>query len=138
MKTLLVAAIVFSSITTYAHKVEGVLILKGTLKTEVKLPGTKAKCKVKIGKTKNTLTEDKFGNPAYKVEIHVDFSAKSPRTKKEVEIDKTILMTNLFEDGVRDLEYTGEGIVLKIDKDGYLDNVSIPTHEFGMVVCKFE
>ena len=67
MKKLIVLIIAMSSLSLYAHKIEGTLVLKGTIKTKINVNGVPTTCRVEVKKVKNYMKEDSFGNPAYRV-----------------------------------------------------------------------
>ncbi|HXH73785.1 MAG TPA: hypothetical protein VNJ08_02400 [Bacteriovoracaceae bacterium] len=136
MKYLITALMALSSLALMAHEIEGVQMLKGTLKTEVRVNGIKTTCKVQIEDVKNLMEEDKFGNPAYKVKVEVSLSGGEFLSSRKVKLDKKLTMNNLFEDGVRDLEYRGDGVKLTIQKDGRLSEAHINYH-YGPVICNF-
>lgn len=136
MKNILIALIAFSSLSVFAHEIEGTLPLKGTLKTEIRVNNIKTVCKMSIGKVKNLLEEDQFGNPAYKIEVGVSLSGGEIFSSKRVKFSQDLTMTNMFADGVRDLEYQGKGVLLKITDEGRFDSARINT-PYGVVSCKF-
>jgi hypothetical protein len=136
MKNIFALLIASLSLSTFAHTIEGVQLLKGSLKAEIRVYSIKTTCKVKVKEVKNLMEEDHYGNPAYKAEVEVSLDGGSFASPRKVKYEKLLLMTNLFPDGVRDLEYYAEGVKLKITSEGRFESVQIPY--FGStVVCNF-
>jgi len=136
MKILL--ALIISMISTLAssYEIEGTQVLKGSLKTEIIVESLKTTCKVKIEDVKNLLEEDQYGNPGYKIKVDLSLNGGEFLSPKKVKFDKTIFLTNLFSDGVRDLEYFGSEVNLKIKNDGRLSEIRFP-YKYNTVICRF-
>ncbi len=133
MKTIILAALLASS--AVAHTIEGTLVLRGELKGETLVSGTKTKCGVKVNKVKNDLQEDDYGNPAYQVQVKVSLDGK------KIELDKDFVLSNLFVRGTRkvveDLVYESkDGLVMNIDADGRIKSVVVP-YKATKVTCAF-
>ncbi len=136
MKSTLAILCLFISSLAYSYEIEGTLILKGSLKTEIILQNKKTTCKVKVAEVKNLLEEDQFGNPGYKVKLNISLSGGDFLSPDRIKFDQTYLVTNKFESGVKDLEYSGSGVYLHIHKDGRLNQVKFP-YKNNFVTCKF-
>jgi hypothetical protein len=139
MKTLLTALLLIS--VAHAHEIKGTLILKGTAKTKVVVDGIEAKCNVKVDDVKNTLTEDSFKNPAYRVWTKVELSGKAGEIKIEHKAD--LRFTNIHADGTRtkvsDESYIGETekrASLKIDEKGRIRSLVFPVGAKS-ITCTF-
>lgn len=139
MKKLIAALLSIFSLSASAYEITGVQMLEGSIKTQVRVGSIKTTCKVKVKKVKNLMREDQYGNPAYKVVMDVSLSGGSfmAESSKKVRFDKEVTMDNLFPDGVRDLEYKGGGITLKITEEGRLSQVSIPM-AYETIICNFQ
>ena len=139
MKKLVVTLLLVS--VAHAHEIKGTLILKGTAKTKIVVDGILTKCNVKVDDVKNTLTEDSFGNPAYRVWTKVELSGKAGEINIEHKAD--IRFTNMHVDGtgtkVSDEIYLGETekrASLKIDDKGRIRSVVFPVGA-KLVTCTF-
>jgi len=139
MKTLLITLLLAS--VAHAHEIKGTLILKGTAKTKVMVDGIESKCHVKVDEVKNTLTEDSFKNPAYRVWTKVELSGKAGDIK--IEHKAELRFTNLHADGagtkVSDDSYLGETekrATMKIDEKGRIRAVVFPVGA-KLVTCTF-
>lgn len=139
MKTLLITLLLAS--VAHAHEIKGTLILKGTAKTKVMVDGIESKCHVKVDEVKNTLTEDSFKNPAYRVWTKVELSGKAGDVK--IEHKTELRFTNLHADGdgtkVSDDSYVGETekrATMKIDEKGRIRTVVFPVGA-RLVTCTF-
>jgi hypothetical protein len=140
MKTLLITLLLSASVAE-AHVIKGTLILKGTAKTKVQVDGIESKCSVKVDDVKNTLTEDSFGNPAYRVWTKVELSGKAGELKIEHKAD--LRFTNIQASGtgtvVSDENYIGETekrASLKIDEKGRIRSVVFPVGAKS-ITCTF-
>jgi len=129
MKTLLITILLAS--VAHAHEIKGTLILKGTAKTKVVVDGIETKCNVKVDDVKNTLTEDSFGNPAYRVWTKVELSGKAGEIKIEHKADLRFI--NIHANGagtaVSDENYIGETekrASMKIDEKGRIRSIVFP------------
>jgi hypothetical protein len=143
MKKIIAGILCALSMTASAHTIEGVLILKGKIKTKVTVEGVKSTCTVKVDKVKNLLEEDSYGNPAYnvKVEVNLSGSEKVGNRRVTVAYDRAIWFNNLFSDGrnseVKDLEYHADGgAKMNIDKGGRIKQVSFQYNR-KQVTCAF-
>lgn len=139
MKTLLITFLLAS--VAHAHEIKGTLILKGTAKTKIMVDGIETKCNVKVDEVKNTLTEDSFKNPAYRVWTKVELSGKAGEVKIEHKAD--LRFTNLHTDGagtkVSDESYIGETekrAMMKIDEKGRIRTVVFPVGA-KLITCSF-
>lgn len=139
MKTLLITLLLAS--VAHAHEIKGTLILKGTAKTKIVVDGIETKCNVKVDEVKNTLTEDSFGNPAYRVWTKVELSGKAGEIKIEHKAD--LRFTNLHASGagtaVSDESYLGETekrASLKIDEKGRIRSIVFPVGAKS-ITCTF-
>ena len=139
MKTLLITLLLAS--VAHAHEIKGTLILKGTAKTKVMVDGIESKCHVKVDEVKNTLTEDSFKNPAYRVWTKVELSGKAGDIK--IEHKAELRFTNLHADGagtkVSDDSHLGETekrATMKIDEKGRIRAVVFPVGA-KLVTCTF-
>lgn len=139
MKTLLLSLLLAT--VAHAHEIKGTLILKGTAKTKVQVDGIESKCSIKVDDVKNTLTEDSFGNPAYRVWTKVELSGKAGEIK--IEHKAEIRFTNMHVDGtstkVSDEIYLGETekrASLKIDEKGRIRSAVFPVGA-KLVTCTF-
>jgi hypothetical protein len=141
MKNIIIVSLAALSMNLNAHMIEGTLMLKGAIKTKIRLNGIKTTCKVKVEKVKNLLVEDSFGNPAYDVKINVDLSGSDYQRGVSVNFDRDFRMINLFTIGngteVRDLEYfSNDGASLKIDKEGRVKSIAFP-YNYQTISCVF-
>lgn len=136
MKKTFISLITLLALPVLAHDIEGTQMLKGSLKTEMRVNYIKTTCKVKIHDVKNLMVEDQYGNPAYKVKVEIGLKGGEFLSDKKVKFEKELWMDNLFPDGVRDLEYQGEGIKLFINNEGRLTQVKFPS-QYGTVTCNF-
>jgi hypothetical protein len=139
MKTLLISLLLAT--VAQAHEIKGTLILKGTAKTKVQVDGIESKCSVKVDDVKNTLTEDSFGNPAYRVWTKVELSGKAGETKIEHKAD--LRFTNIHADSTRtkvsDESYIGETekrASMKIDEKGRIRSLVFPVGAKS-ITCTF-
>ena len=148
MKTLLITLLLTTA--AHAHEIKGTLILKGTAKTEIMVDGIKTKCNVKVDEVKNTMTEDSFGNPAYRVWTKIELDGRSEESRnnrrvnrREINHKVDIRFTNMHVEGagtaVSDENYIGEtdkAASLKIDEKGRIRSVvfSVGAKPF---ICNF-
>ncbi len=128
MKKLIVLIIAMSSLSLYAHKIEGTLVLKGTIKTKINVNGVPTTCRVEVAKVKNYLKEDSFGNPAYRVLLNVSLDGGGFGEDARVRFSQKSWFYNIFKSGeesiVKDLEYaSAEGGEIMIDNDGRIKSV---------------
>ncbi len=136
MKSLLALILLMISTLASSYEIEGTQVLKGSLKTEIIIESIKTTCKIKIEDVKNLLEEDQYGNPGYKIKVDISLNGGEFLGPKKVKFDKTIFLTNLYQDGVRDLEYFGSETTLKIKNDGRLSEVRFP-YKYNTVICRF-
>lgn len=141
MKKIIIIAAALVSLSSFAHTIEGTLILKGAIKTKLVVNNLKTTCKVKVEKVKNLLVEDSFGNPAYNVRVDVSLDGNNSERTQVVKHSKEIWFNNLFktESGteVRDLEYAAaDGSRMLIDKEGRLESVTFPS-PYKTITCAF-
>lgn len=137
---ILATLIVFSA-SSFAHTIEGTLILKGSIKTKIYVNSLKTTCKVKVEKVKNLMLEDSYGNPAYNVRVAISLSGRDYDRDLSVEYDRELWLNNLFSVGarteVRDLEYaSAEGTKMTIDRNGRIQNVTFPFQR-QKITCSF-
>ncbi len=124
------------STVAYSNEIEGTLILKGSLKTELVVGRIKSVCKIKVSEVKNLMKEDQYGNPAYKVKININLIGGEFLSPDRFKFDQDYILTNLFEAGVKDFEYSGSGVYLIINRDGRLNQVRFQ-YKNNPVICKF-
>ncbi len=141
MKNLITAMLAVFSMSTFAHTIEGTLILKGAIKAKIVVNSVKTNCKVRIEKVKNLMLEDSFGNPAYKVRANISLDGTDLNRNSSVKMDKDVWFNNLFTVGagteVRDLEYaTAEGSKMNIDTEGRVRSVSF-NYNSQPINCSF-
>lgn len=141
MKKIIIIAAALVSLSSFAHTIEGTLILKGAIKTKLVVNNLKTTCKVKVEKVKNLLVEDSFGNPAYNVRVDVSLDGNNSERTQTVKYDKEIWFNNLFKTSngteVRDLEYaSADGARMIIDREGRLESVTFPS-PYKTITCAF-
>ncbi len=141
MKNILLISILAFAATSFAHTIEGTLVLKGSIKTKIFVNDLKTTCKVKVEKVKNLMQEDSFGNPAYKVRVEISLSGRDYERDLSVKLDRELWLHNLFTVGgrteVRDLEYTSaEGVKMNIDRNGRIQKVIFP-FQSQKITCSF-
>ncbi len=141
MKTSIIAILTVLSFPTFAHTIEGTLILKGTVRTKFDLNGISTSCRAQVEKVKNLLQEDSYGNPAYNVRVDVGLSGYDDKTGKLLRFSQEFWFNNLFRVGdkteVRDLDYTAVGGgALKIDGQGRIKSVTFP-YNGRPLTCNF-
>lgn len=136
MKILGLFFLLLNSNFSFAKEIQGTLVLKGTLKSELFLLNKKTSCKVKVQEVKNLMEEDQYGNPAYKIKINVELSGGDFFSPDRIKFDQTAILTNLFPDGVSDLSYAGSNFNLLINSDGRLNQLRF-LYKNNTVICKF-
>lgn len=136
MKALIVALLV--STVAQAHFIEGVQILPGKVSTKTRVNNVKTECTVEIGKVKNLMEEDQYGNPAFKVDVRIELDGGGvfASGSKKIRFERKTMMTNMFEDGVRDLEFQGSEMKLAINREGRLVSAAVP-YLGGTAACQF-
>jgi hypothetical protein len=135
MKSIIAVLFTLTSFYASAYEIEGVPLLKGTLRTDIWVGSMQTTCRVKISNVKNLMEEDAYGNPAYKATIEISLSGGDLFSGARVRYNKKTEITNLFLDGVRDFEYESPGLSLTIKKDGRLSEVKFDYN--GTVRCNF-
>jgi hypothetical protein len=138
MKFLLLASLVLCS-SAFARPIQGTLVLKGTLKTKIKVFNEKTTCKVKIEKVKNLLEqEDSFGNPAYQIRTQIGLDGN-----EKIKYDREVVFINIFQTGttsqVEDLKYFVKGeaaTTMSVDEEGHIKQVTFVAQNQN-IVCNF-
>ncbi len=138
MKFLLLASLVLCS-SAFARPIQGTLVLKGTLKTKIKVLNEKTTCKVKIEKVKNLLDqEDSFGNPAYQIRTQIELVGN-----EKMKYDREVVFINIFQTGttsqVEDLKYFVKGepaTTMAADEDGHIKQVTFVAQNQN-IICNF-
>jgi hypothetical protein len=130
MKNIILALATLVSFSASAHMIDGIQILKGSIKTKVMVNQVKTNCRVKVEKVKNLMQEDSFGNPAYKVLLNMQLDSGSIQRNGGINLTKDLWFNNLFQTmagtEVRDLEYfSSEGSTLRIDREGRIKVISL-------------
>ena len=142
MKNIIFALLAITSLSGFAHEIEGTLMLKGALKTKIVVNGVKTTCKLKVEKVKNLLEEDSFGNPGYQAKVEISLDGNDFERGIRVKFDKDVVLTNLHKEGTvwktRDLEYYNyaDRVSVLIDKEGRLVSTSFPYGQ-QTITCKF-
>ncbi len=141
MKTLILSLLLVSS-AAIAHEIRGTQILKGTAKTRVIVTGIDSKCDAKVDDVKNTMTEDSYGNPAYRVWIKMELNGRGEEGAR-VSYSNTIRFLNIHPEGtgskVSDELYRGENeptASMRIDQNGRIKTVVFPVGA-QTVTCQF-
>jgi len=140
MKTLLMT-LLLATTAAHAHEIKGTLVLKGTAKTKIVFSGIETKCNIKVDEVKNTLTEDSFKNPAYRVWTKIELSGR--QGDRVVSEKADIRFVNIHADGagtkVSDESYVGETekrATLRIDDRGRIRTATFPIGA-QLVTCNF-
>jgi hypothetical protein len=140
MKILFVT-LLLTMTAAHAHEIKGTLILKGTAKTKIVLNGIETKCNIKVDEVKNTLTEDSFKNPAYRVWTKIELSGR--QGERVVDQKAEIRFVNIHTDGsgtkVSDENYIGETekrASMRIDERGRIRTATFPIGA-QIVTCNF-
>jgi hypothetical protein len=143
MKTFLAITLMAFVAGAQAHKIDGTLVLKGTVKTKIVVNRVKSVCKLKVQEVKNLMQEDSFGNPAYDLRVDISLSGSDFDRGLKVKYDQDdIKLNNLFEEGselvVKDLKYKSvDGtIFMNIDSNGRIRNVQFP-YQLQKITCEF-
>lgn len=141
MKNIIISSLLVLATSSFAHTIQGTLILKGSIKTKIYVNNVKTTCKVKVEKVKNLMLEDSYGNPAYNVRINVNLSGRDHERDLSVKFDRELWVNNLFTSGntteVRDLEYaSNDGLKMKIDGEGRIENVTF-LYGSRLITCSF-
>ena len=130
MKTLFIGLSLLLSSQAFSHEIKGTLILKGVARTKVMVRGIETTCSVRVRDVKNTMTEDSYQNPAYRVWTEVSLSGRAGGER--INHKQDIRFTNLHKEVngtiVLDNEYVGEDVVssnLTIDDSGRIRSVII-------------
>ncbi len=142
MKTI---ALILSlaSLSCFAVEIKGTLTLKGTAKTKVVVNGIESKCHIKVEEVKNSMTEDSFGNPAYRVWTRIELSGTNQDRTVKVEHKADVRFVNIQPAGkftqVSDSDYVGENepkAKLAIDEKGRIRSAVFPVGA-SSVTCTF-
>lgn len=142
MKTKLILLLSLISIGANATEIQGTLMLKGTLKTDIVVNGVKSVCKLKVEKVKNLLEEDSFGNPGYQARIQISLDGRDFERSIKVKMDKDLTVVNLHLEKnlrkVRDLEYfsIAENTKVTIDTEGRIVSTTFP-YQGQTIKCNF-
>ena len=142
MKTTLILFLSMISIGAKATEIQGTLMLKGTLKTNIVVNGVKSVCKLKVEKVKNLLEEDSFGNPGYQARIQISLDGRDIERSIKVKLDKELTVINLHQEKnirqVQDLEYFSieENTKVTIDTEGRIVSTSFP-FQGQTIKCNF-
>lgn len=142
MKTLALI-LALTSLSSFAAEIKGTLMLKGTAKTKVVVNGIESKCHVKVDEVKNSMTEDSFGNPAYRVWTKIELSGTNQDRTVRVEHKAEVRFVNIHPTGkftqVSDSDYVGENepkAKLVIDEKGRIRTAVFPVGA-TTVTCTF-
>jgi hypothetical protein len=140
MKTLILLLSILSP-SIFAQEIQGTLVLKGILKTKIRVFNVETLCRVKVDKVKNFLEEDSYGNPGYQVLIKVTLDGRDSKRGLEVKFDKTFNMVNMHRTAqgtqVKDLEYfSQDGALLMIKEDGRMARIQFP-YQGSTITCNF-
>ena len=142
MKTKLILLLSLISVGANATEIQGTLMLKGTLKTDIMVNGVKSVCKLKVEKVKNLLEEDSFGNPAYQARIQISLDGRDFERSNKVKMDKDLTVINLHSEKnrrqVQDLEYfsIAENTKVTIDTEGRIVSTTFP-FQGQTIKCNF-
>lgn len=142
MKTKLILLLSLISVGANATEIQGTLMLKGTLKTDIMVNGVKSVCKLKVEKVKNLLEEDSFGNPAYQARIQISLDGRDFERSIKVKMDKDLTVINLHSEKnrrqVQDLEYfsIAENTKVTIDTEGRIVSTTFP-FQGQTIKCNF-
>lgn len=142
MKNTLILFLSLISIGASATEIEGTLMLKGTLKTNIIVNGVKSVCKLKVEKVKNLLEEDSFGNPAYQARIQISLDGRDFERSIKVKLDKDLTVINLHLEKnlrrVQDLQYFSmeENTKVTIDTEGRIASTTFP-YQGQTIKCNF-
>jgi len=125
-----------------ATEIQGTLMLKGTVKTNVVVNRVKSVCKLKVEKVKNLLEEDSYGNPGYQARIQISLDGRDIERSIKVKLDKEMTVINLHLDKnlrrVEDLEYLSveENTKVTIDTEGRIASTTFP-YQGQTIKCNF-
>ncbi|MBY0516748.1 MAG: hypothetical protein K2P81_07565 [Bacteriovoracaceae bacterium] len=141
MKYLLILA--FTPVLCFANEIQGTMMLKGTAKTKIIINGIEAKCSVKVDEVKNTMTEDSFGNPAYRVWTKIEVSGSNSDRTVKIDQSNSVRFTNLHKTAegtqVDDFKYVSEDnsrSTLMINEKGRITSAEFPVGA-KLVRCNF-
>ena len=142
MKTLFIILSILS-LNAFAHEIKGTPMLKGTAKTKIVVDGIETKCNIKVDEVKNSLTEDSFGNPGYRVWTKISLSGSNSDRTVKIDHNANIRFVNIHAAGdvtkVSDTEYVGESDAkakLVIDEKGRIRTAVFPVGA-KLVSCNF-
>lgn len=142
MKMLIVLFFLSFSIGANATEIQGTLMLKGAVKTNLLVSGVKCVCKLKVEKVKNLLEEDNFGNPSYQARIQISLEGRDFERNVKVKFEKELTVINLHLEKnlrrVKDLEYfsLADNIKVTIDSEGRIINTTFP-YQQNTIQCNF-
>lgn len=142
MKNQLSLILLLISFGASATEIQGTLMLRGTVKTNVTINSVKSVCKLKVEKVKNLLQEDSFGNPGYQAKIVISLNGRDLERNLKVKFDKELTIVNLhLEKSVRrvkDFDYASieEAVTVTIDEEGRIVNTTFP-YQQQTVKCNF-
>lgn len=138
MKFLLLATLALSS-TAFAKPIQGTLVLKGAVKTKIKVFNEKTICKVKIEKVRNIMDEeDSFGNPGYQIRTQIELNEN-----EKIKYDREVMFINMHKSGatsqVDDFKYFVKAeptTTMLVDEEGNLKTVTFVAQNQN-IVCNF-
>lgn len=142
MKKQLILFLSLISVGAVANEIQGTLMLKGSLKTNIMVNGVKTVCKFKVEKVKNLLEEDSFGNPGYSARVQISLDGRDIERGIKVKLDKDLTVTNLHLEKnlrqVKDFEYvsTADNVKVTIDEEGRIVSTSFPFQQ-QTIQCNF-
>jgi hypothetical protein len=142
MKKQLIIFLSLISVGAMANEIQGTLMLKGSLKTNIMVNGVKTVCKLKVEKVKNLLEEDSFGNPGYSARVQISLDGRDIERGIKVKLDKDLTVTNLHLEKnlrlVKDFDYfsAAENVKVTIDEEGRILTTSFPFQQ-QTIQCKF-
>jgi hypothetical protein len=142
MKKQLILFLSLISVGALANEIQGTLMLKGSLKTNIMVNGVKTVCKLKVEKVKNLLEEDSFGNPGYQARVQISLDGRDIERGIKVKLDKDLMVTNLHLEKnlrqVKDFDYfsSAENVKVTIDEEGRIVSTSFPFQQ-QTIQCNF-
>ena len=138
MKTLIILACLSFSISSFAHQIEGTLVLKGRARTKVMIGNTEMNCTVNIKNVENYDDQDDFGNPVYQIETDIRISSLD-----RTHLNQSARLINIFNENgqkiTKDHEYISQdnNIRLFVDRDGRLKDLVINSVSGRKTTCRF-
>ena len=143
MKKYIIASFLVASTFASANpEFQGTMVLKGSVKSKLRINGVDTTCRVSVEKVRNILDEDAFGNPGYTVRIKTSLSGRDEKRKVEIKHDQTANLTNFhkIENKIvaKDLLYADEvtGSTMEINYEGRLEKVKI-NYQGQQITCLF-